>query len=122
MRSLLTSAVLGSVALGASLALPAKADASWLSQALHQVFDPGYYGPYYGGPAYGAYGPGYYSPGYGYYTPGYAIPYVAPYSVPFYGHRHYGGYYGHRGYAGWNRGWHGGYRGGYRGGYGHHHH
>jgi hypothetical protein len=138
---MLATAVLGLATLGGSLALPAKADASWLSEALHRRFDPGYYGSYdpgsygsyYSGPASGSYGFDYYTPGYtypptygyattpgfSYYTPGYAVPYVAPYRTPYYGPRSYGGY---RSYGGWHRGWNGGYRGGHSGGYGQHHH
>jgi len=125
MRSLIASAVLGLAALGGTLALPAKADASWLSEALHGNFDPaysGYYAPgygysdYYGVPPYEY---GVYTPGYSYYySPGYVVPYVAPYRYPWYGGRYYGG---HHGYRRWHGGWHGGYRGGYHGGHGHHH-
>jgi hypothetical protein len=119
MRSWISSALLGTAVLGASAALPAKADASWLSEALNQTIDPYYGAPY--GPVYPAYGPDYWAPGYSFYTPGYSyyVPgYVAPY-VPYrawYGHRYYGspwhGYrnHGHHaGYRGWHGGWHGGH-------------
>jgi hypothetical protein len=119
MRSFITSAVLGLAVLGGTVALPAKANASWLSEALHQRFDPAYYGPAYSSysplpytynaPDY--YVPGYsyyYTPGYTYYSPGSVAPlYVAHYR--WYGNR----YYGHHD---WHHGWYGHH------GYGHHHH
>ena len=47
MRSLLLSVALGLGALGVIGATPSRADASWLSQALHARYDPYYYGPHY---------------------------------------------------------------------------
>ena len=101
MRSMIASAVLGLSALGASVALPAKADASWLSQALRANFDAGYYPPAYSyyGPAYGVYP----APSYGY-----ATPYVVPYQSYGYGSRYYSAqpWYGSRSYGGWQGGRH----------------
>jgi len=120
---------------------PNQARASWLSEALHAYYDPGYYGygPGYGyynyAPGYSYYDPGYsgYAPGYGYsYSPGYSSYYYAPnygyaprygyygrtYVTPYrtygYGPGYYRGWYG-RGYRG--RGWHG-----HEEWHGHHHH
>ncbi len=59
MRKFLWACVAAAALLAAGT--PGQARASWLSQALHAYFDPGYYG--YGFPGY--YGPGY-GPGYGY--------------------------------------------------------
>ena len=101
------------LALGFVAAFPAQSQASWLSEALHRRFDPGYY-DYYAAPVYD-YG-SYYAP------PVYEYEYVAPtyvappvyYSSPYYvtgpsfywwsGPRYYGHYHGYRG------GWHGGHR------------
>src|SRR5262249_62252085 len=81
MRSLLLSAVLGVASLGVLAAAPAKAEASWLSQALHTMFDPAYYdGPYCYAPGYPY---GYYAPGYGYFMPGYEyVPSTTYYYAP----------------------------------------
>jgi len=115
MRSIVAPALLGLATLGGTLALPAKADASWLSEALHGYFDPGYYGAYYPG-YYDSYG--YYTPGYSYYTPGYRYDYSPGYVVPYYGPRSYGG---SRWHGGWHRGWHG-HHDGHHGWHGHYRH
>jgi hypothetical protein len=107
MRSWIFSAVLGTIVLAANAAMPARAEASWLSHAMHQAFDPNYSVPY--GPVYPAYGPDSWAPGYGYYAPEYS--YYAP--------GYYGGYYGPR----WHDyDHHGGYHGGHRGDHGWHGH
>jgi hypothetical protein len=129
MKSLFLAAALG--ALGLIGLAPAKADASWLSQALHRQFDPAYYGGYYGAPVYNYddnayyppaydYGP-YASPAYSYdyYYPSYSYYSPAPtvyFSVPFGGYYRNGYYWGGPRYYGH---WHG-YRGGWHGGYHHH--
>ena len=126
MRSMI--AALG-LSLGVLTAAPAKADASWLSEALHYLTDGGYYGPV----SYGAYP----------YTYGYVSPYVAPYSSYYpgtylaptwypsyyptytYSYTYPSYWYNYRWYnPGWGRGyygrpwvWHGG-----RHGWGEHHH
>jgi hypothetical protein len=137
MRSLIASVVLGVTTLTGTLALPAQADASWLSEALHQRFDPAYPRCYgdgsYGATPYADYG--YAAPEYIYSMPGYAVPYYTPgYVTPGYGFGFNLGYAGsNRGYygsyqpydqpyrGGYGR-WDGGDRRGYRGGYGRHEH
>ena len=47
MKSLLLAAALGLGSLRPVGLTPARADASWLSEALHRRDDPGYYGGYY---------------------------------------------------------------------------
>jgi hypothetical protein len=58
MKSLLLTAALGLGSLGLVGATPSRANASWLSEALHARYDP-YYGAYYA--------PAYIYRGYGYY-------------------------------------------------------
>jgi hypothetical protein len=118
MRSAIWAAVVAAATLGGVAATPSNAQASWLSQALHATFDPGYYaGPTYYYPGYGTY----YGPGYGgyYVEPGY-VPYygsyVTPYYVPYrshswYGPRYYRPWYGHGPRYGHHGGWHGGHHG-----------
>ena len=119
MRSMI--AALG-LSLGVLTAAPAKADASWLSEALHRYYDPGYYG-YYAPPVYD-YGD-YYAPSTSYYVePGYVYPPTVYYSTPYYtpGWSYYWWssprYYGHWG----GHGWYGGHHHGWHGGHGGHHH
>src|SRR5262245_28811973 len=109
MRTFILSAAL---AVGALVGLtPAKADASWLSQAYHARY-PAYYGSYYY-PGYGYYAPGFnyynysYGPSYGYW-PYYRSSHVSPW-------RYHGGYGSVHRHRGWPHpgGWHHG---------GHHHH
>src|SRR6516165_75377 len=72
MKSLVLAAALGLGSLALVGITPAKADASWLSEALHRYYDPGYYG-YYAPPVYD-YGD-YYAPSTSYYVePGYVYP------------------------------------------------
>jgi hypothetical protein len=110
MRSLFLSAALGLGSLGLIAATPSRAEASWLSEALHAYFDPYYYGGYYS--------PAYAYPWYGYYGPGYVYSYpsYSYYSVPYYygpARRDYwGGWGGRHGYWRGHPVWHGGYRGG----------
>jgi hypothetical protein len=122
---------MGITGLGLWTATPSRADASWLSQALHREFDPdyGYYGPAYSYPpaySYGSYYDDpyyaptvpytYYEPGYTYYyEPGWSYAPYRSYYRPYY--KRYGGYY--KGYRSRRYGWGRGHRG-YR--YGHHHH
>jgi hypothetical protein len=89
-RKFVLPAVLSAVA-GLAF-LPSHAQASWLSEAIHQVRGD-YNNPYYGNYAPQAY-PGYdYAPDYSYYTPNYYVPpvynyapsyYVTPGYVPYY--------------------------------------
>jgi hypothetical protein len=101
------------LALGLVAAVPSPSRASWLSEFLHQRYDPGYY-DYYAPPVYDG-GTYYYAPpAYGYYAPTYVSPPVY-YSEPYYvtgpsyywwsGPRYYGHY--HRHWGGWHEGrWH----------------
>ena len=74
MRTLIPSVALS---VGALVGLaPAKAEASWLSQALHARYDPYYYG----GPSY------YYAPAYDYSDAPAYYDYGTPYYVPSYGY------------------------------------
>src|SRR5262249_29605985 len=129
MKSFVLSAVLGLGALGLVGLTPSKAEASWLSEALHARFDPAYRGySYYDyGPAYGyyrdygyPYGTYYYAPAYDYVVPYRSYWYGAGYYRPWYGH----GWHGHGGHE-WHggRGWHGGHEHhgghGWHGGHGH---
>jgi hypothetical protein len=109
MKSLIVAAALGLGSLGLIGATPAKANASWLSQALHARFDPYYYGGYYAPgyvyPSYNYYSPTYVYPGYGYnYRPGVSFWWGS-------GPRYSRGWHGH---------WHG-HRNAWHGGHGHHH-
>jgi hypothetical protein len=83
MRSFITSALLGLGALGITAAVPAQAQASWLSEALHRRYDPNY-GSYYAAPAYP------YDSG-----PVYVYPpaYYPPDGTYYYGPSYYGGSY-----------------------------
>ena len=94
MRSIITSVLLGLGALGITAATPASSQASWLSEAMHRRYDPGYYGAYYYAPAYPYSGPVYdYSYSAPYYD-GYAAPYYDTYATPYYapyGASYYGG-------------------------------
>src|SRR5262249_41427914 len=82
MKSLVLSAALGVGALfGMS---PARADASWLSEALHPRY--AYADPYYYGNSYSYYGPAYdyYVPGTAYYGPAYpSYYYGSPYRYSY---------------------------------------
>ncbi len=134
MRNLLFSLV-GAAALGLAACVPATANASWLSQALHYLADrQAYPAPVYAYTGYGAYAP---IPGYDYYYTypgaGYTQEYVPSYgsvtpyyAVPF---PSYGNYYyapGHYGWYGPGRVWHEDHDHhgwtGYRGGEWHEHH
>jgi hypothetical protein len=118
MRRLIGTAL---VAVALAFAVPSAARASWLSEYLHQRFDPVPTYPYYN-PAYSDY-----------YAPDYTVPYYYGYEWPSYGYT-YGvrpWYYGHAWHDGhdwhdhhyaWHHGhewhgrdWHG------RGHEGHHH-
>jgi hypothetical protein len=113
MKSLLVAAALGLGSLGLVGLTPAKADASWLSEALHRRYDPGYYA-YYAPPVYD-YGD-YYGPSTSYYVdPGYVYPpptvyYSTPYYTPTWSYYWWSGprYYGHHHHEGWHggHGWH----------------
>jgi hypothetical protein len=115
MRRFMFAAAAG-LALAFVAAAPARSQASWLSEALHRRFDPGYYAP----PVY-SYGGAYYAqPAYDYYAPTYVAPPAVYYSQPYYygpgtsfywssGPRYYGRYNGYRGsWHGDRDGWHGG--------------
>src|SRR5437588_4473006 len=84
MRSIITSVLLGLGALGVTAATPASSQASWLSEAMHRRYDPGYYGAYSYAPAYPYNAPVY---DYSYSAPnydGYAAPYYDTYAAPYY--------------------------------------
>jgi hypothetical protein len=81
---------------------PGNAHASWLSQALHAYFDPGYYGgDAYSGPVYDGYVPPYgvaVVPSYGFgplYGSSYSyVPYPVPYRYNWYRSGYYRPWYG----------------------------
>ncbi len=118
MKSLFLAAALGLGSLGLVGLTPGRADASWLSEALHARYGPYSYGGYYVAPGYDYYAPTYVYPGYNYYAPPvyYTTPYYVSPGVSYYrwsGPRYYGhwGGYHHGDYHGWSGG-HGG-RGGH---------
>jgi hypothetical protein len=95
MRRFLLAGVAAAALLVAGAANEARA--SWLSEALHAAFGPGYSGysgPYSGyyayppAPVYPGYGySGYYAPGYGYPVPRWSYSYGPGYYRPWYGYR-----------------------------------
>ena len=107
MKSLIVSAALGLGALGLVGLTPSKAQASWLSEALHARFDPAYGYSYYNyAPAYGY---PYYDYPYGTYYSGPTYYYGVPYGSYWYGPRYYRPWYGHRWHEHHGHEWHGGH-------------